>query len=226
MRRSRIWRPQELVFLDERKRIVGFGRKLPGGLPSGIASPDTPSSIAWAGFVNLSFQSKSFLSYAVEGHGTGLVPVGKPTAVPPVRVVASRPGWRCASVLAVGRARKLDQEWVSSGRCASRFPTTKAMPRAGANTGTLTSAPFTRPPGNCLVLASAHGSSVEGLSEKLINADTNVTIASAPLVDRYPNWSFWSIALPPDAQHLQIIAEDRGRGLEQWLAISGPYFCK
>jgi hypothetical protein len=78
----RIWHPQELVFLDERKRIVGFGSKLPGGLPDRLASPETPSSIAWVGFVNLHFQSKSFLPYVVEGHGKGLAPVGKPTAIP------------------------------------------------------------------------------------------------------------------------------------------------
>jgi hypothetical protein len=81
----RIWRPQELVFLDDRERIVGFGRKLPGGFPRGLALSETPQSIDWLGFVNLRFQSRSFSSYTIEASGTTLVPVGKPTAVPPIR---------------------------------------------------------------------------------------------------------------------------------------------
>jgi hypothetical protein len=82
----RIWHPQKLVFLDERKRIVGFGEKLPAGLPHGLASLETPQSIAWAGFVNLRFQSKSFLPYTIEGQGKNLFLAGKATVISPIMV--------------------------------------------------------------------------------------------------------------------------------------------
>jgi hypothetical protein len=94
------------------------------------------------------------------------------------------------------------------------------------NTGVLTSAPFARPAGNCLVIASAHGPSIEGLSERVINADTKETIASAPLIGTETIWSFWGVDLPPSVQRLQIVAEDNGRGWGQWLTIGEPYLCK
>jgi hypothetical protein len=224
-----IWHPQELVFLDGQERIIGFGRKLPGGVPHGLASAETPESIAWVGFVNLSFQSKSFSSYVVESRGRALVPVGKTTAIPPIRILdydqvgASIPPIRW----------DVQGSWIQNGSLPG---TPIKMPPAisyyesyagsDANTGVLTSAPFARPSGNCLVLASAHGPSVEGLSETLINADTRETIASAPQIGTDPKWRFWAIDLPPDAQRLQIVSEDRGRGWGQWLSIGEPHLCK
>lgn len=225
----KIWHPQELVFLDGRQRIIGFGSKLPGGLPHGLASSETPQSIAWVGFVNLSFQSKSFSPYAVEGRGRMLVPVGKPTAIPPIRILdydqvgASIPSIRW----------DVQGSWIHNGplpgtpidtpRTISYF---ESHAGSDSNTGVLTSAPFARPSGNCLVLASAHGPSVKGLSETLINAGTGETIASAPQIGAGTKWSFWAVDLPPDAQRLQIVAEDRGRDWGQWLSIGEPHLCK
>jgi hypothetical protein len=67
---------------------------------------------------------------------------------------------------------------------------------------------------------------VEGLSETLINADTRETIASAPQIGADTKWSFWAVDLPPDAQRLQIVSEDRGRDWGQWLSIGEPHLCK
>ena len=220
---------KSLVFLDDQKRIIGFGRKLPGGLPHGLASSETPQSIAWMGFVNLSFQSKSFSSYAVEGRGRALVPVGKPTAIPPIRILdydqvgASIPPIRW----------DVQGSWIQNGPLPGAPINTppaisyyESYAGSDTNTGVLTSAPFARPSGNCLVLASAHGPSVEGLSETLINADTRETIASAPQIGADTKWSFWAVDLPADAQRLQIVSEDRGRGWGQWLSIGEPHLCK
>jgi hypothetical protein len=225
----RIWHPQELVFLDGQKRIIGFGRKLPGGLPHGLASSETPQSIGWLGFVNLSFRSKSFSPYAVEGRGRTLVPVGKPTAIPPVRILDyDQVG---ASIPPI--QWDVQGSWIQNGPLPgapiNRPPAIsyyESYAGSDANTGVLTSAPFARPSGNCLVLASAHGPSVEGLSETLINADTRETIASAPQIGADTKWSFWAVDLPPDAQRLQIVSEDRGRDWGQWLSIGEPHLCK
>lgn len=225
----RIWHAQELVFLDSQKRIIGFGRKLPVGLPHGLASSETPQSIAWVGFVNLSFQSKSFSPYIIQGRGRELVLVGKPTAIPPIRILDyDRVG---ASIPPI--RWDVQGSWIQNGPLPGAPINTppaisyyESYAGSDANTGALTSAPFTRPPGNCLALASAHGPSTEGLSETLINVDTGETIASVPQIGENTKWSFWAIDLPPHAQRLQIVAEDRGRGWGQWLSIGEPHVCK
>jgi hypothetical protein len=225
----RIWHAQKLVFLDERTRIVGFGRKLPGGLPHGLASSETPQSIAWVGFVNLRFQSKSFSPYIIQGRGRELVLVGKPTAIPPIRILDyDQVGASISPIRWDGQG-----SWIQNGPLPGTPISTppsisyyQSYAGSDANTGVLTSAAFARPSGNCLVLASAHGPSTEGLSETLINADTGETIASAPQIGVDTKWRFWAIDLPPHAQRLQIVAEDRGHGWGQWLTVGEPHLCK
>jgi hypothetical protein len=63
-----------LVFADEAGRIVGFGRKLPAGAPPDLPL-DTPAALAWVGFINLSFGSKSFSTYSFGPHE------GRPTPI-------------------------------------------------------------------------------------------------------------------------------------------------
>src|SRR5438067_13530246 len=82
-----IWHPQQFIFLDERGQIIGFGSKLPAGVPRGLATLDTPQSLAWVGFVNLHFPSESFSAYAVEARGKALAPIGQRTVIPEVRPV-------------------------------------------------------------------------------------------------------------------------------------------
>ncbi|HEY3457847.1 MAG TPA: PrgI family protein [Bryobacteraceae bacterium] len=225
----RIWHPQSLVFLDDQKRIIGYGKKLPAGLPRGLASAATPASIAWVGFVNLRFQSKSFSPYTVENRGKNLFLAGEPSVVPPIRVShADQIGAPIPSL-----SWNVRGSWVKNGPLPGtpiETPRTisyyESHAGSDANTGLLMSAPFERPSGNCLALASAHGPSIEGFSERLINADTKETIASVPQVGTDTIWSFWRVDLPLDAQRLQIVAEDHGQGWGQWLAIGSPHICK
>jgi len=225
----RIWHPQSIVFLDDQKRIIGYGKKLPNGLPRGLASPETPASIAWVGFVNLKYQSKSFSPYTVEGHGRNLFLAGEPRTIPPIRALRSdRIGAPIPSIF-----WDVQGSWLKEGLLPGA---PIEMPRAisyyeshagnDANTGVLTSAPFAKPAASCLALASMHGPSVEGLSERLINADTKETIASVPQVGSDIVWSFWRVDLPPDVRHLQIVAQDQGAGRGQWLAIGEPHLCQ
>ncbi len=221
----RIWRPEEVILVNEQRRIVGLGRKLRAGFPGGLASSETPPSIAWVGFINSAFPSSSFSVYIIGHHGKNLIPAGGPFPIPPIRAMR---GGELGPPLQSLRWNA-QGDWIKNGPIPGGAPPISYYENhseRNANTGVLTSTPFSKPPGNCLVLANAHGPSTEGLSERLINADTNVTIAYAPLIDRYSDWNFWSIKLPPDIQRLQIVAEDRGRRLEQWLAISEPHFCK
>jgi hypothetical protein len=225
----RIWHPQNLVFLDDQKRIIGFGRKPPGGLPRELASSETPQSIAWLGYVNLGFQSKSFSAYTVEGRGRALVPLGKPTAIPPIRILHEDQ----VGALIPSLRWEVQGSWIKDGPLpGTPIETPPAISYyesyAGsyANTGVLTSAPFARPSGNCVALASLHGPSVEGLSEIVIDADTKEAIAPAPQIGADNKWGYWAVELPANAQRLQIIAEDHGRGWGQWLTIGEPHLCK
>jgi hypothetical protein len=155
--------------------------------------------------------------------------VGKPTAIPPIRILDyDQVG---ASISPIRWDRQ--GSWIQNGPLPGTPITTppaisyyESYAGSDANTGVLTSAPFARPSGDCLVLASAHGPSTEGLSETLINVDTGETIASVPQIGADTKWSFWAIDLPPHAQRLQIVAEDRGRGWGQWLSIGEPHLCK
>ncbi|MFL6353131.1 MAG: hypothetical protein ACJ74Z_14960 [Bryobacteraceae bacterium] len=74
-------RPERFVFVDESGRIVGLGRKLPAGSPPDLP-PDTPRSLAWVGFVNLTFQSKVFSTYSFGPHEGRPAPIAPTSSIP------------------------------------------------------------------------------------------------------------------------------------------------
>ncbi len=225
----RIWGSQQFVFLDENQRIIGFGRKLPAGLPPRLASFDTPQSIAWVGFVNRTFDSKSFLCYAVEMHGKALVPVGRPTAIPPISGIrADQVGEAIPSI-----DWDLQGAWMRNGPIPSKpadMPPATSYYESWAgddsNTGTIASHPFSNPPGNCLVVTGAHGPSTEGLSETVIDADRNQPIASVPFTPGDIAWHYWKVDLPASVQHVRIVAQDQGRHWGEWQMIGDLHLCK
>ncbi|MGI9071326.1 MAG: hypothetical protein ACR2JB_08430 [Bryobacteraceae bacterium] len=73
-------RPERFVFVDQSARIVGLGRKLPAGFPPAL-SRDTPPSLAWVGFINLSFGSKSFSTYSFGHHQGRPTPIAGPSPI-------------------------------------------------------------------------------------------------------------------------------------------------
>jgi hypothetical protein len=68
-------RPERFAFVNESARIVGLGRKLPAGMPPAL-SQDAPTSLAWVGFINLSFEAKSFATYSFGPHDGRPTPIG------------------------------------------------------------------------------------------------------------------------------------------------------
>ncbi|HZS52821.1 MAG TPA: hypothetical protein VFA65_00350 [Bryobacteraceae bacterium] len=75
--------PQWLVFVNDQRKVVGFGEKLPGGLPRDLQSLNTPQSFAWVGFVNANIPSSSFAAYALELNGKALIRIGEVTSARP-----------------------------------------------------------------------------------------------------------------------------------------------
>jgi hypothetical protein len=71
-----------LYFVDEVGRIIGLGRRLPAGLPTDLRSLDLPKSLAWVGFVNPTFKSKSFRTYLSDWRGGYVMEVGAEQRIP------------------------------------------------------------------------------------------------------------------------------------------------
>jgi hypothetical protein len=83
---------RRVILVNETGRIVGIGEKLLAGFPSDLESQDTPRSLAWVGFINSSFASKSFSAYAIDRDRKGIVPIAGPSAIPSVAAVAVNQG--------------------------------------------------------------------------------------------------------------------------------------
>ncbi len=57
-----------VIFVNQAGRIVGIGGKLPAGFPPDLQSDNTPSSMAWVGFINSRLETRSFSTYVIERH--------------------------------------------------------------------------------------------------------------------------------------------------------------
>jgi hypothetical protein len=217
------------VFLNDRQRVVGFGENLPGGIPPKFSSLDTPTQLAWVGFVNLHIPSTAFAAYALELDGKALIRVGKVTSIPSVREVSAEQVGTVLNPL----NWHIDGSWLKHGPLPAKPPNMAndsdyydSWAGSDANTGSIRSDSFAVPAGDCIVLSGANGPSTGNLSETLVDAETHRTIASMPLDDRDMGWRYWKVDVPASTKHLQIVAEDNGRDWGEWLRIGEPRLCK
>jgi hypothetical protein len=65
----------ELVLMDENNRIVGFGKRLPAGLPMRFSKLNLSRAKQWSGFVNLKLQSHLVSAYVLTEDGRDLMPL-------------------------------------------------------------------------------------------------------------------------------------------------------
>jgi hypothetical protein len=75
-------RSQRVIFVNEAGQIAGFGGKLPAGFPPDLQSDNTPSSLAWVGFINSRIASRSFSTYVIDRHRKRLAPIGNMIVIP------------------------------------------------------------------------------------------------------------------------------------------------
>lgn len=221
--------PEQLVFLNDKKQIVGFGRKWLGRWPQDLRLFNAPASRGWIGFVNLNIATQSFSAYAVDAHSRALASIGKMNSVPPIRMLRAEQAGPAIS----GVHWDVQGSWIRDGPfpvapldMPSSISYFESWAGSDANSGSLTSTAFDRPAGGCLVMEGAHGPATEGLSIQLVDADTAEIIASAPLMDRDLAWKFWQVNVRPGAKRLQMIARDDGRGWGEWLTVGEPHECK
>jgi hypothetical protein len=220
---------RRVILVNETGRIVGLGEKLLVGFPPDLESQDTPRSLAWVGFINSSFASKSFSAYAIDHNRKGIVPIAGPSAIP---ATTAAPVENVGAPI-IGLEWRMDPNWSVNGvPLNSQFGTTPPKRFYGSwsgsdrNTGQLRSSKFDAPVNGCIVLPVLHGPSVGGLSVEIRDLDTNGVLAVAPMQDADTEWRFWRFPLAPSVKHLRITAEDRGRDSGQWLAVGQPSQCQ
>ncbi|HEX3685386.1 MAG TPA: hypothetical protein VHU83_22825 [Bryobacteraceae bacterium] len=225
LRGSRGW----ILLADESGRIVGFGRKLPAGFPGAFENPRTPPALGWAGFVNLNYPTKSFSAYVIDKGG--LFPIQGSAGVPNVQVSTLEQ----AGPQIQGIQWRMDPAWTINRLPPNPFwgpepppPFYSSWSRvdADANTGRITSSIFDAPANGCVIFPVLQGPRSSRLSADVVDADTGRTVASVPLQDTNHQWVFWRLPLPASAKRLRIVAEDKGKGWGEWLAIGSPSQCK
>jgi hypothetical protein len=217
---------EEIVLLNQQRRIAGLGRKLPAGFPLDLRNPATPEREAWVAFVNTNYASEYIMPYFLR-RGR-LQPIGTMplTLNDALQSVPGDPG-----ILISGLRWQRDPAWVENGTFALRDPGNVprgtiygTSSREDTKTGQITSAPFETPNG-CLVLPVSHGPNVEGLSMQVIDADDGQTLQSIPLQNGDWGWRYWQIKLTSATRRIRIVGKEEGHAWGEWLALATPSQC-
>jgi hypothetical protein len=219
--------PEQLVFVDQLKRIVGLGRRITADLPGSLVSLDLPATLSWVGFVNARYGSTSVQTYIRGRHDRVLIPIGDLVPLPAIERVPPT-----AADATIPLEFQPDAGWVKNQ--IPFHPPADAPPGvfyasyAGtdASVGHLSSDTFARPPEGCVVIATVHGPVTYGLSAELVDAATGQPIAALPLQTHPESWSYWKIPVPATVKQLSIKADDNGSDWGEWLAVSQPSRCK
>jgi hypothetical protein len=75
------------------------------------------------------------------------------------------------------------------------------------------------------MLPVGHGPGVEGESVRIIDADTDQSVAAVPMRTADTSWRYWAISLPSRARRLRIVAEDASATVGHWAAVGQPLRC-
>lgn len=216
-----------LLLSSQTGQIVGFGRKLPAGYPDELANPETPASLAWAGFINLKYPAEKITCYLITKRG--LLPFPRSMPMPQLQVVARQyAGHELENVrwqMDSGWAPGAPPETVPYG-AAPATPIYNSWSGSDAHVGRITSSIFSAPGNGCLILPVLQGYHSAGLSAEVADADTSQVLTSIPFQDAAKQWMFWRIPFSPSVKHLRIIAEDNGRNWGEWMAIGSPSSCQ
>lgn len=227
----RIWPPQQLILLNSKQQILGFGRKIAEELPWGLGSRNTPSLLAWVGFVNLGVPSSSVRAYTIERNGKLLVPVGEPLSLESISETKSVTPEMLGPPLPT-LEWQAQGAWQKNGNLPAK-PKGDTPPGgyfeswAGndSNTGELTSPVFDLPK-PCIVIPVAHGPSIDHLQVKLVNVNSLAVLASVPMLGSDASWRYWQLRTPSNVSRVRIIAEDHGHDWGEWLAVGQPHSCR
>ena len=180
---------------------------------------------------------------AVQAHATG----GDHSKVCSPGAAVNPPQLRVATPDRMGSAVGVsewnaDPTWTSDG-LPSGFPalqllggrTYSSFSGNDANQGMLTVGPFSIENRGCFILPVAHGRpprrSVVGLHRSArrgcrLPESGKIVQPIFPWYGAGTNWRYWAIEVQPPVKMVRIVAEDRGSGWGQWLAVGEPHWCR
>ena len=221
-------RASNVVFVNERNIIVGFGEEIEAGVPAVIPQEYAAPGKQWVGFINSVYGSRSFSTYLVTqgAHAKCLIEQSKAlgdtrqiteASVGPViaGVTWDGAGWtKDALPPGVTEINSVAKTFWSSWNGADQ------------NTGRVTSSGIGVPANGCLALSIIHGPSIGGLTVRVIDAGTSRELGSVPMRGGESGWRFWRIPLSSNAPKVRIVAEDNGTHHGEWLAIAPPLECR
>lgn len=219
---------ERIVFLNEKRAIVGFGGKIPAAWPYDLRSLTIPVNDGWVGFVNLSYGAQAVSPFFFTRGG--LQPIGGPIPVD----TTLQPLQEDNGVLLNSVQWSPDPAWTINGTImyanrSGNLPRGTVYGTWGKDdrkTGAITSSAFPAPTTGCLILPVAHGPFVHGLSLRITDAATDRTIADVPLQNGDLGWQFWRLKLNPSAGNIRIMGDDKGSSWGEWLGIAQPSACQ
>jgi hypothetical protein len=218
----------EMLFVDDNYRIAGFGRRPPAGMPADLGAWDTPTSLAFVGFVSIEKPVYELSVYVRTFHGKMVQPLAGKIRVPSFTDFGSRTD----TPVLPGITWRPDATWTPAGytHLSENGPAPPGVIYASwsgsdARTGEIHTDLFAAPSNHCLVLPVLDGGSGYGQSVEVRDGDTNQSLANLPILDGRAVWKRWQIPIPDATQNVTIVADDQGTGPYQWLAVATPEQC-
>ncbi len=218
----------DVVFVNERNIVVGFGEEIEAGVPAVIAPEHAAQGKEWVGFINSAYGSQSFSTYLVTRHGHAMCLVEQSRAIGGVRpITAAGAGPVIAGVTWDGTGWK---ENTLPPSITEINPITKSFwsswNAGDQSTGRITSSDIGVPANGCLALSVIHGPSTGGLTVRVIDPRTSQELGLIPLRGGESGWKFWRVPLSSQPPAVRIVAEDSGTHAGEWLAIAPPLECR
>ena len=219
---------RQVLFTNEKQKIIGFGFRPPMGLPAELSTPNTPARGGWIGFFPAKFRATRVSVYVVDPHGQGLWRIPETFSVPPIGQVAPPDVGPDVKDL----RWQMDPAWTRDGTgpgtpfgpvpSGTVYGTGKS---SKGKTGQIASSPFAPPAGNCLVIPVLDGWSTV-FSVELLDAGSGQVLSKVPMNDGEFHWGFWRLPIKQGTKRVRLVARDEGQTKDQWLAIASPAECR
>jgi hypothetical protein len=216
----------QVLFVNSQGTIVGFGRQLPLGLSAQFLSSHKLGGKGWIGFIPARTAARNFEIYLRDPRNGEVARLAGNYEVPRLTLVKAEEE---GSVIS---GASWESNSVTVPDDVGPVPIPGPPPRGqivgtwrdSSITGEFRSSTFPAPTDRCLILPVLHGADSQLLSVKVVDGGTGREIATIPMQDNDLEWQFWRVPLD-GAKNLQIIAQDRGPGLREWLALATPARC-
>ncbi|MDQ2840521.1 MAG: hypothetical protein M3Y72_05670 [Acidobacteriota bacterium] len=216
-----------LLLINEKKQIIGFGRRLPAGFPSTLHTSETPDSLAWIGFVNSSVPSRAISAYIVETKKkSGVSQIPDSTPMPSSVIVNAKQAGDPLPVQVSGDLQQISSK-IPALDPSSDIPSgTVYGTWNGSDANTARIFIRVQSQGDCLIVPVLTGPVVKGLSVSVSDATTGVSLGAASMLAGSSRWEFWRFSIPSVVNDIEITASDQGSQWGEWVAVAQPLSCK